>query len=641
MNVVSSQSQSGLPAGWEERQDASGRTYYVNHIARTTQWQRPTEHDAQAEAEASMNSLEIQRMDYRRRYQLGDGEGGNEGGRSSLPGGIQTSRAVEDVTLPSQQAASATGSPGSSAPNSTSSTSRAPSNRPATIGTAAGLKPQAPPRRSHSVSVSGGPDVDPLPPGWTSQVAPNGRIFYINHAEKNTTWIHPVTKKPSPRPGPPRGVEEDRLGPLPDGWEERVHSDGRVFYIDHNTRTTQWEDPRISNPSIAGNPVPYSRDYKAKYQNFRAHLRERRPADLPKQCDIRVRRDRVFEDSYRIISTVKKADQLKAKLWIEFAGEKVLDYGGASREWFFLLSKSMFNPYYGLFEYSAIDNYTLQINPNSGVANEEHLSYFHFIGRVAGMAVYHGHLLDAYFIRPFYKMMRGSNITLKDMESVDPEYYNSLVWIKENDPSDLGLTFSVDDEVFGETTQVDLVPNGSELPVTQENKEEYITKVVEWRFVNRIKTQMHEFLRGFEELVPLSMIKVFDESELELLLSGLQEIDVKDWKLNTVYKRDYSPNHIVIQWFWRSVLSYDNEMRARLLQFVTGTSHVPMNGFRELQGSNGPQPFTIEKYGTPADYPRAHTCFNRLDLPPYSTYTELKEKLTSAVENSVGFGSVD
>ena len=87
-------------------------------------------------------------------------------------------------------------------------------------------------------------------------------MFYINHEDRSTTWIHPITKKPSPRPGPPRGADEDRLCPLPDGWEERVHEDGRVFYIDHNTRTTQWEDPRICNPKIAGNPVPYSRDYK-------------------------------------------------------------------------------------------------------------------------------------------------------------------------------------------------------------------------------------------------------------------------------------------------------------------------------------------------------------------------------------------
>lgn len=116
----------------------------------------------------------------------------------------------------------------------------------------------------------------------------------------------------------------------------------------------------------------------------------------------------MLEDSYRQIQVAAhKVDILKTKLWIEFDGEVGLDYGGVAREWFYLLSKEMFNPYYGLFEYSATDNYTLQINPYSGLCNDDHLLYFKFIGRVAGMAVYHGKLLDGFFIRPFYKMMLG------------------------------------------------------------------------------------------------------------------------------------------------------------------------------------------------------------------------------------------
>lgn len=153
----------------------------------------------------------------------------------------------------------------------------------------------------------------------------------------------------------------------------------------------------------------------------------------------------------------------------------------------------MFNPYYGLFEYSAMDNYTLQINPFSGLCNEEHLNYFKFIGKVAGMAVYHGKLLDgeldrvhwfdrkihwfgstAFFIRPFYKMMLQKPIDLRDMESVDMEYYNSLLWIKENDPSELMLTFCLDEETLGQTTQRELKPNGADIEVTNENKDEYI-----------------------------------------------------------------------------------------------------------------------------------------------------------------------
>lgn len=330
-------------------------------------------------------------------------------------------------------------------------------------------------------------------------------------------------------------------------------------------------------------------------------------ANVPNKIEIKVRRVSILEDSYRIINSITKTELLKTKLWIEFEGEAGLDYGGLAREWFYLLSKEMFNPYYGLFEYSAMDNYTLQINPFSGLCNEDHLHYFKFIGRVAGMAVYHGKLLDAFFIRPFYKMMLQKPIDLKDMESVDMEYYNSLLWIKENDPSELMLTFCVDEETFGYTSQRELKPNGADIEVTNENKDEYIKLVIEWRFVARVKDQMSAFLDGFGQIVPLNLLKIFDENELELLMCGIQSIDVKDWKRNTLYKGDYYANHVIIQWFWKAVLSFSNEMRSRLLQFVTGTSRVPMNGFKELYGSNGPQMFTIEKWGTPENYPRAHT----------------------------------
>ncbi|KAH8266166.1 hypothetical protein KR038_007595 [Drosophila bunnanda] len=483
-----------------------------------------------------------------------------------------------------------------------------------------------------------GGEEEALPPRWSMQVAPNGRTFFIDHAARRTTWIDPRNGRASPMPNQTRRVEDD-LGPLPEGWEERVHTDGRVFYIDHNTRTTQWEDPRLSNPNIAGQAVPYSRDYKQKYEYFKSHIRK--PTNVPNKFEIRIRRTSILEDSYRIISSVTKTDLLKTKLWVEFEGETGLDYGGLAREWFYLLSKEMFNPYYGLFEYSAMDNYTLQINNGSGLCNEEHLSYFKFIGRIAGMAVYHGKLLDAFFIRPFYKMMLQKPIDLKDMESVDTEYYNSLMWIKENDPRILELTFCLDEDVFGQKSQHELKPGGANIDVTNDNKDEYIKLVIEWRFVARVKEQMSAFLDGFGSIIPLNLIKIFDEHELELLMCGIQNIDVRDWRENTLYKGDYHMNHIIIQWFWRAVLSFSNEMRSRLLQFVTGTSRVPMNGFKELYGSNGPQMFTIEKWGTPNNFPRAHTCFNRLDLPPYEGYLQLKDKLIKAIEGSQGFAGVD
>uniref|UniRef100_A0A7N6C2L1 E3 ubiquitin-protein ligase NEDD4-like n=1 Tax=Anabas testudineus TaxID=64144 RepID=A0A7N6C2L1_ANATE len=598
----------GLPPGWEERKDAKGRTYYVNHNNRTTTWTRPivqlTEDGAtlvpastpSSSSTASNNHLHEPQV--RRPRSLSSPtvtlstplEGANN---------IQVRRAVKDTFS----------NPQSPQPS-----------------------PYSSPKSQHKTQQSF------LPPGWEMRIAPNGRPFFIDHNSRATTWEDPRLKYPVYMRNK-NSMEPGDLGPLPPGWEERVHTDGRTFYIDHNTKNTQWEDPRLQSPAITGPAVPYSREFKQKYDYFRKKLKK--PADIPNRFEMKLHRNNIFEESYRRIMSLKRPDVLKARLWIEFESEKGLDYGGVAREWFFLLSKEMFNPYYGLFEYSATDNYTLQINPNSGLCNEDHLSYFKFIGRVAGMAVFHGKLLDGFFIRPFYKMMLGKQISLKDMESVDSEYYNSLKWILENDPTELDLRFCIDEDNFGQTYQVDLKPSGSDMVVTNENKKEYIDLVIQWRFVNRVQKQMNAFLEGFTELILIDLIKIFDENELELLMCGLGDVDVNDWRQHTVYKNGYCPNHPVIQWFWKVVLLMDAEKRIRLLQFVTGTSRVPMNGFAELYGSNGPQLFTIEQWGTPDKLPRAHTCFNRLDLPTYESFEDLREKLLMAVENAQGFEGVD
>ncbi|XP_054035255.1 E3 ubiquitin-protein ligase NEDD4-like isoform X4 [Dryobates pubescens] len=418
----------GLPSGWEERKDAKGRTYYVNHNNRTTTWTRPIMQLAEdgMVGSAANSSNHLSEPQIRRPRSLS-----SPTVTLSAPlEGIKDSpvrRAVKD-TLSNPQ-----------------SPQPSPYNSP---------KPQ------HKVAQSF------LPPGWEMRIAPNGRPFFIDHNTKTTTWEDPRLKFPVHLRSK-ASLNPNDLGPLPPGWEERIHLDGRTFYIDHRSQVlicgdidtrdlvpsydnkiTQWEDPRLQNPAITGPAVPYSREFKQKYDYFRKKLKK--PADIPNRFEMKLHRNNIFEESYRRIMSVKRPDVLKARLWIEFESEKGLDYGGVAREWFFLLSKEMFNPYYGLFEYSATDNYTLQINPNSGLCNEDHLSYFTFIGRVAGLAVYHGKLLDGFFIRPFYKMMLGKPITLKDMESVDSEYYNSLKWILENDPTELDLMFCIDEENFGQ-----------------------------------------------------------------------------------------------------------------------------------------------------------------------------------------------
>ncbi|XP_063268529.1 E3 ubiquitin-protein ligase NEDD4 isoform X4 [Prinia subflava] len=709
-----------LPSGWEERQDILGRTYYVNHEFRRTQWKRPTAQDSVAVADLGSVQLEAQHVFTHRRQISEDTEStDNRDSPESweiITEDEATMYSSQNVQIPLSQSScdiqshlaeelsnrlTTSGSPATGQSTAyTNHSSRRGSLQtyrleeqpahPVLLPTSSGLPPgweerQDEKGRSYYIdhnsrtttwikpavqiavetsqvsaaqSISTGrqpqatssdssqqpsqqqPEMEQgvLPKGWEVRHAPNGRPFFIDHNTKTTTWEDPRLKI-SAHPRRKTSLDPVDLGPLPPGWEERTHTDGRIFFINHNTKRTQWEDPRLQNVAITGPAVPYSRDYKRKYEFFRKKLKKQ--SDIPNRFEMKIHRTTILEDSYRRIIAVKRADFLKARLWIEFDGEKGLDYGGVAREWFFLLSKEMFNPYYGLFEYSATDNYTLQINPNSGLCNEDHLSYFKFIGRVAGMAVYHGKLLDAFFIRPFYKMMLQKPITLHDMESVDSEYYNSLRWILENDPTELDLRFIVDEELFGQTHQHELKSGGSEIVVTNKNKRDYIHLVIQWRFVSRVQKQMTAFKEGFFELIPQDLIKIFDENELELLMCGLGDVDVADWKLHTKYKNGYNINHQVIQWFWKAVLMMDSEKRIRLLQFVTGTSRVPMNGFAELYGSNGPQLFTVEQWGTPEKLPRAHTCFNRLDLPPYDSFEDLWDKLLLAIENTQGFDGVD
>ncbi|KAK3295014.1 uncharacterized protein B0H64DRAFT_200300 [Chaetomium fimeti] len=576
--------QGRLPAGWERREDNLGRTYYVDHNTRTTSWTRPTGSGA-AEARVAEANTQVERQRHQNRTLPEDRTGSNS------------------PTLQAQQATQA-----------------------ANAST-----------MMHTGTTTAG--TGELPPGWEQRWTPEGRSYFVDHNTRTTTWVDPRRQQyirmyggQSSTSGSIQQQPVSQLGPLPSGWEMRLTNTARVYFVDHNTKTTTWDDPRL--PSSLDQNVPqYKRDFRRKLIYFRSQPAMR---ILSGQCHIKVRRSHIFEDSFAEISR-QSATDLKKRLMIKFDGEDGLDYGGLSREFFFLLSHEMFNPFYCLFEYSAHDNYTLQINPHSGI-NPEHLNYFKFIGRVVGLAIFHRRFLDAFFIGALYKMVLSKNVVLADMEGVDADFHRSLQWMLDNDITGvLEQTFSTEDERFGVITVEDLIPNGRNIDVTNDNKKEYVDLMVKWRIQKRIAEQFEAFKEGFQDLIPQDLINVFDERELELLIGGIAEIDVDDWKKHTDY-RGYTESDEVIQFFWQTVRSWDGEQKSRLLQFTTGTSRIPVNGFKDLQGSDGPRRFTIEKAGEVNNLPKAHTCFNRLDLPPYKNLDMLQGKLTMAVEETMGFG---
>ncbi|KAG1159830.1 hypothetical protein G6F37_004533 [Rhizopus arrhizus] len=414
------------------------------------------------------------------------------------------------------------------------------------------------------------------------------------------------------------------------------------------------EHKKILNTMIRNNPplmngsffclvtVPKILEFDNKRSYFNEALyKESSSREKFPPLQLSIRRDYIFEDTYQQLQD-RTGDEIRyGKLKVHFQDEEGVDEGGVSREWFSALARQMFDPNYALFITSAADKLTYLPNRASGV-NPDHLSYFKFVGRVIGKAIHDGRLLDAYFTRSFYKLILGRSIDYKDLEAIDPTYYKSLVWMLENDITNvIDLTFSVETDDFGTTKTIDLKPDGRNIPVTEENKHEYVYLIAQQRLVLAIKPQMDAFLEGFHEIIPSSLISIFNEQELELLISGLPDIDIDDWKANTVYQ-GYNFQSPQIQWFWRAVRSFDEEERAKLLQFATGTSKVPLGGFSALQGSNGLQKFQIHKEFSDINrLPSAHTCFNQIDLPQYQNYEDLRRNLFKAIsECSTGFGFV-
>jgi len=272
-----------------------------------------------------------------------------------------------------------------------------------------------------------------LPAGWEERYTPEGRPYYLDHNMRTTTWV-------DPRQGQGAPLTISNLGPLPSGWEMRLTSARRVYFVDHSTKTTTWIDPRLPS-SLDANVPQYERDFRRKLIYFRSqHTMRAQPGN----CQIKVRRNHIFEDSYAEIMR-KTPNDLKKRLMIKFEGEDGSDYGGLARlvstvmclvphaqrlsqshrEFFFLLSHEIFNPFYNLFECSAHDSQTQRINPASGI-KPDHLNYFKFIGRVLGLGIFHRHFLDTYLPVSFYKLILKKKVTLADLESEDAELHRRL-----------------------------------------------------------------------------------------------------------------------------------------------------------------------------------------------------------------------
>lgn len=291
-------SQGRLPAGWERREDGLGRTYYVDHNTRTTTWSRPSAnynesaHRSQREA-----NMQLERRAHQSRMLPEDRTGTSS---PNLPD-------PQPQTPPPPVAAPSAAPPGAQA-NAVSMM--------ATGATTAGT--------------------GELPPGWEQRHTPEGRSYFVDHNTRTTTWVDPRRQQyirmygqNQNQGGNNTTIQQQpvsQLGPLPSGWEMRLTNTARVYFVDHNTKTTTWDDPRL--PSSLDQGVPqYKRDFRRKLIYFRSQPALR---IMSGQCHVKVRRNNIFEDSYAEIMR-QSASDLKKRLMIKFDGEDGLDYGGLSR----------------------------------------------------------------------------------------------------------------------------------------------------------------------------------------------------------------------------------------------------------------------------------------------------------------------
>ena len=303
-----------LPVGWERRIDHLGRQYYVDHNTRTTTWNRPSD-NASNNTQSQATSTNEARAGHIRRT-LADDMLETQNGASTPTGG------QHGMGMGGMQ------------------------------GQGAGQGQETVAGAQNNVTTAGN---GVLPAGWEQRFTPEGRPYFVDHNTRTTTWVDPRRQQLLRVIGPGTGnlstqpQTVSQLGPLPSGWEMRLTSTARVYFVDHNTKTTTWDDPRL--PSSLDQNVPqYKRDFRRKLIYFRSQP-ALRPS--PGQCHVKIRRTHIFEDSYAEIMRQTPND-LKKRLMIKFDGEDGLDYGGLSREFFFVLAHEMFNPFYCLFEYSAV-----------------------------------------------------------------------------------------------------------------------------------------------------------------------------------------------------------------------------------------------------------------------------------------------
>ncbi|VDK23407.1 unnamed protein product, partial [Taenia asiatica] len=351
-----------------------------------------------------------------------------------------------------------------------------------------------------------------------------------------------------------------------------------------------------------------------------------------------VNRERVVEDALVALelTRMEAVGDLKKQLCVEFDGEQGIDEGGLSKEFFQLIVERIFNPDYGMFVYED-ESQCFWFN-RSPLAEELEREYC-LIGTILGLAIYNNVILDVHFPAVLFRKLCGKLASgLEDLEDGWPALAHGLQALLDYDgdnfEDDHCLSFVVTySDMFGQVVTHELVSHGTSKPVTIDNRQEFIDQTVDFLLNTSVKKQFTAFRRGFLSVVgDTPLFHLFSPFEIELLLLGSQHYDFGELERVTEYEGDYSAETIVIRHFWSVVHAMTEDEQRKLLQFTTGTDRIPVGGMSRMK-------FVIAKQGPDSDrLPTAHTCFNVLLLPEYSSKEKLERCLRVAITYSKGFG---
>jgi E3 ubiquitin-protein ligase HUWE1 len=345
---------------------------------------------------------------------------------------------------------------------------------------------------------------------------------------------------------------------------------------------------------------------------------------------IKVDRKRILEDTFFNIG-MSPPSKILGKIRVSYANEKGCDAGGVLRSWFTDVIKEAFNPDYLLFQATS-NGLSYQANYESSVNPNEHLKYFKMIGRIIARAVIEGVAVPAHFTQGILKCILGHSLTLKDLEAVDENLFNSLTFLRDNDAEECYLTFERTVKGLGYNYSIKLKKDGDKIDVTNENKEEYIQLMINNILYQQTKAQIDALVTGFHDIIPKEELRSFNSRELNLIICGLPQISIDDLEANTNIMAPYSRSSPTIKALFNVLRRWDNEHRSLFLFFVTSSSNVPVGGFGMMEHK-----FTIQRLNDARRLPVAHTCFNVIELPDYKDEKLLEEKLLFAIKNTGTF----